>query len=164
MSLNIMHDGRMDLTLIQDLWRDSRNYAHETQASSNNFELATMVVDGPSVETSPEAEALIGREEKQLGSPSSSAMQVTSKTLTPAANDTPRPSNPSTPQPSTTVETLPDLAPLTKMIASGLNNIEECLQQLHQQIHTLLFYHFWHFYHFPCFVCFAEHGKSSSIL
>lgn len=57
-------------------------------------------------------------------------MQVTSKTLTPAANDTPRPSNPSTPQPSTTVETLPDLAPLTKMIASGLNNIEECLQQL----------------------------------
>jgi len=54
-------------------------------------------------------------------------MQVTSKTLTPAANDTPRPSNPSTPQPSTTVETLPDLAPLTKMIASGLNNIEECL-------------------------------------
>lgn len=45
-----MHDGRTDLTLIQDLRRDSHDYAHETQASSNNFESATMVVDGPSVE------------------------------------------------------------------------------------------------------------------
>jgi hypothetical protein len=34
-----------------------------------------------------------------------------------------------------TVETPPDLAPLTRLIATGLNNIEQCLLQL-LQLHT----------------------------
>jgi hypothetical protein len=40
------------------------------------------------------------------------------------------PSTPDNRQPI--VETPPDLAPLTRLIASGLNNIEQCLQQLLQ--------------------------------